>query len=61
MQNFMELDIRKFLDRKSVTYEVWGLKTCLEQLGPKRRIKSEVWNSGFNCHKQDPIFSTVKI
>ena len=40
MQNFMELDIREFLDRKAVTYEVWVLKTSLEQLGPKRRIKS---------------------
>ena len=33
MQNFMKLDMRKFLDPKAVTFCIWGLKTS--NLGPK--------------------------
>ena len=39
MQSYMELDMRTFLDPKYVTFSVWGLKTSLEQMRPKRRIK----------------------
>ena len=31
MQNFMELDMKKFLDPKALTFKVWGLKTTLGQ------------------------------
>ena len=36
IQTFMELDVRKFLNSKAVKFGVWGLKTSLGQLGPKR-------------------------
>ena len=39
MQNIMELGMKKFLDLKALTFEVWGLKTSLGQLEPKRHIK----------------------
>ena len=39
MQNFMELDMKKGLNLKAITFGVWGLKTILGQLGFKRRIK----------------------
>ena len=39
MQNFMELEMRKFLDPKAVTFQVCDLKTSSGQLGPKRHIK----------------------
>ena len=35
MQNFMELDMKKFTDPKTLTFGVWGLKTSLEQFGYK--------------------------
>ena len=38
MQSFMELDMKKLLDPKTVTFGGWSLKTSLGQLGPKRRI-----------------------
>ena len=34
MENFMELDMKKNLDPKAVTFGVWGLKTSLGQFGP---------------------------
>ena len=39
MQNFMELNKKNFLDSETVTFGVWGLKTSLVQIGPKRFIK----------------------
>ena len=39
MQNFMELDMKKVLDPKVLTFGVWGVKTSLGQLRPKRCIK----------------------
>ena len=39
MQNITKLEMKKLLDPKAVTAEVWGLKTSLGKLGPKRRIK----------------------
>ena len=35
MQNFMELDMKKFTDHKTLTFGVWDLKTSLEQFGHK--------------------------
>ena len=35
MQNFMELDMKKFTDPKTLTFWVWGLKTSLEQFWHK--------------------------
>ena len=35
MQNFMELDMKKFSDPKALKFGVWGVKTSLEQFGPK--------------------------
>ena len=39
MKNFMELDMKKFLDPRAVTFGVWGLTTSLRQFGFKRCIK----------------------
>ena len=35
MQNFIELDMKNFLDFQAVTFGVWGLKTSLRQFGPE--------------------------
>ena len=35
----MELDAKKSLDSKAVTFGVWGLKTSLGQFGTKGLIK----------------------
>ena len=63
MQNFMELDMKKFLDLKAMTFGVWGLKTSLGQFGHKAfgkgLIKALVENLGSNFHKQDLIFSRI--
>ena len=40
MQHFMEFDMKKILDPKALTFEVWGLKTSLGQLRSKRHIKA---------------------
>ena len=40
MQNLVEVDIKKFLDPKALTPEVWDLKTSLGQLGPKPLAKN---------------------
>ena len=39
MQDFMCLDMKKFVDPKAVTFGVCGLKTSLGQHGPKRLVK----------------------
>ena len=33
--NFMELDMKKIPDPKTLTFVVWGLKTSLGQFGPE--------------------------
>ena len=40
MQNFIELEMRRFLDPEAVIFGVWGPKTSLWQLGP---INLEPW------------------
>ena len=56
MQNFMELDMKKFSDPKALTFGVWGLKTSLGQFWPKAfskgLIKALVENTLF------PIFTS---
>ena len=63
MENFMELDRKKFTDPKTLTFGVWDLKTSLEQFGYKAfgrgLIKPLVKNPGSNFHKQDLIFSII--
>ena len=63
MPHFMELAMKKFSDSKALTFGVWGLKTSLEQFGPKAfgegLIKALVENPGSNFHKQDFIFSRI--
>ena len=63
MQNFIELDIKKFSDLKALTFGVWDLKTSLGQFGSKTfgkgLIKALVKNSSSNFHKQDLIFSRI--
>ena len=41
MHNFMELNMRKCFDTKTVTFRVWGLKTTFWQFGPKSLIKPQ--------------------
>ena len=59
----MELDIKKHVDPKTLTFGVWGVTTSLGQFGPKAfgrgLIKPLVKNSGSNFHKQDPTFSRI--
>ena len=63
MQNFIELDMKKFTDPKTLTFGVWDLKTSLVQFGPKAfgrgLIKPLVKNPGSNFHEQDLIFSII--
>ena len=63
MQNFIELDIKKFSDPKALTLGVWGLKASLGQFGPKAfgrgLIKALITNPSSNFHKQDLIFSRI--
>ena len=63
MQNFMELDNKKILDPKALTFGIWGLKTSLGQFGPKAfgkgLIKPLVENPSSNFHEQDLIFSII--
>ena len=42
MQNFMKLDMKRFLDLKAVRFAVWGLKTSLGQSGPKAFVKARI-------------------
>ena len=39
MKKLMEVEMKSFLDPKTLTFVVWGLKTILGKLGPKRHIK----------------------
>ena len=54
IQNFMELDMKKFSDPKALTFGLWGIKTSLGQLGPKvfgkGLIKPLVKNPSSNFH-----------
>ena len=63
MQNFMELDMKKFTDPKTLAFGVWNLKASLEHFEHKpfgrELIKPEVKNLGSNFHKQDLIFSII--
>ena len=63
MQNVMELDMKKFSDPKALTFGAWGLKTSLEQFGPKAfgkgLIKPLVKNTSSKFYKQDLIFSRI--
>ena len=63
MQNFIEVDMKKFSDPKALTFGVWDLKTSLGQFGPKAfgrgLIKELVKNPSSNFHKQHPIFSRI--
>ena len=59
MQNFMELDMKKFSDSKALTFGIWGLKTSLGQFGPKAFGKAFVKIPASNFHKQDLIFSRI--
>ena len=63
MQSFMEPDIKKFSDVRTVTIGVWGLNISLGQYGSKAYgnglIKTLVKNPTSNFHKQDLIFSRI--
>ena len=48
MQNFMELNMKKKFNLKTVTFEVWDLKTNFWQFTSKSLIEPQVQNSGFN-------------
>ena len=54
MHNFMELNMRKCFETKTVTFRVWGLKTTFWQFGPKSLIKSQAQNPSFNFYKAEP-------
>ena len=59
----MEIDMKKPLENKAMTFRVWGLKTSLGQFGPKSfgkgLIKPLVQNSSSNFHKKDLTFSRI--
>ena len=57
MHNFMELNMKKCFDTKTVTFRVWGLKTTFWQFGPKSLIKSQAQNPSFNFYKAGLILS----
>ena len=63
VQNFIQLDMKKYSDLKALIFGVWGLKTSLGQFGPKAfgkgLIKALVKNPVSNFHKQDLIFSRI--
>ena len=63
MQNFMELDMKKFSDPKAMSFGICGIKTSLGQFGPKSfskgLIKPLVQNPSSNFHKQDPILLRI--
>ena len=63
MQNFMELDMKKFSDPKALAFGVWDLKTSVGQFAPKAfgkgLMKALVENPGSSFHKQDLIFSRI--
>ena len=55
MQDFMEFDMKKFSDPKTLTFGVWDLKTSFGQFRPKvfgkGLIKPLVKNPSSNFHK----------
>ena len=55
MQDFMEFDMKKFADPKTLTFGVWDLKTSFGQFRPKvfgkGLIKPLVKNPSSNFHK----------
>ena len=59
----MELNMKKNLDLKALTFEVWGLKTSVGQFRPKSFCKGFVQpldeNPSFDFQKQDLIFSGI--
>ena len=59
----MELNMKKNLDLKALTFEVWGLKTNVGQFRPKTFCKGFVQpldeNPSFDFQKQDLIFSGI--
>ena len=63
MQNFMEFDMKKLSDPKTLTFGVWVLKTSLGQFGPKvfgkGLIKQVVKKPSSNFPKQDLILSRI--
>ena len=63
MQHFMEFDMKKLSDPKTLTFGVWDLKTSLGQFGPivfgKGLIKQVVKKPSSNFHKQDLILSRI--
>ena len=59
MQNFMEFDMKRLSDPKTLTFGVWVLKTSLGQFGPKGLIKQVVKKPSSNFHKQDLILSRI--
>ena len=63
MQHFMQLDMKKKSDPKTLTFGVWDLINSLEQFGPKAfgkgLIKPVVKNLSSNFPKQDLIFSRI--
>ena len=63
MQHFMQLDMKKKSDPKTLTFGVWGLINSLEQFGPKAfgkgLINPVVKNLSSNFPKQDLIFSRI--
>ena len=63
MQNFMELDMKKISDPKTLTFGAWGLKPNLGQFGPKTfgkgLTKPLIVNPSSSFHKQDLIFIRI--
>ena len=55
--------MKKFSDLKTLTFEVWGLKTSLGQFGSKAIYKEFIKpldeNPNFDFQKQDLIFSGI--
>ena len=49
MQNFIELDMKKFTDPKTLIFGVWGLKTSLVQNWPK-----SLWERTYQAISQEP-------
>ena len=55
--------MKKFSDLKTLTFEVWDLKTSLGKFGPKVFCKGLIKpldeNPNFDFQKQDLIFSGI--
>ena len=59
-ENFMELDMKKFTDPKTLTYGLWGLNTSLGQFRLKASgiglIKPLIKSPGFNFTNRTSFF-----